>query len=135
MLKSGSMTQRGAAVGSVGMTTFCRSRSTLRDAFSKRARKRSQSGVASSSSTPMIPERVRGLASPAMQQLVDRTQLLGKSGRVDLRHVAHRLPISSLAAECGLHASRLPDAAGRNTGVVPPLPHLTGDTLFQPLPP
>lgn len=38
MLKSGSMTQRGAAVGSVGMTTFCRRRRTLRDAFSKRDR-------------------------------------------------------------------------------------------------
>src|SRR5271165_6951302 len=34
-LKSGSTTQRGAAVGTVGVTTFWRSLSTRRDAFSK----------------------------------------------------------------------------------------------------
>ncbi|COW89246.1 Uncharacterised protein [Mycobacterium tuberculosis] len=63
-MKSGSTTQRGAAVGKVGTTTFCRSRNTRREAFSNRVRKRSQSGVPSSSSSAMIPERVRGFASP-----------------------------------------------------------------------
>ncbi len=63
-LKSGSTTQRGAAVGNVGTTTFCRSRSTRREAFSNRARNCCQSGVVSNSSSAMIPERVRGFASP-----------------------------------------------------------------------
>ena len=55
---------RIAAVGSVGTTTFCRNLNTLRDAFSNRERKRFQSGVLSSNSSAMIPERVRGFASP-----------------------------------------------------------------------
>ena len=63
-LKSGSITHRGATVGNVGDTTFCRSLSTLREAFSNRLRNLSQSGVVSKISSVMIPERVRGLASP-----------------------------------------------------------------------
>ena len=63
-LKSGSTTQRAGAVGSVGITTFCRSRNTFRDAFSNLVRKRSQSGELSRISSVMIPDRVRGLASP-----------------------------------------------------------------------
>ena len=44
-LKSGSTTQRGAIVGSVGTTTFWRIRGMRREALSNRSRKRFQSGV------------------------------------------------------------------------------------------
>ena len=110
-MKSGSTTQRGAAVGSVGMTTFCRSRSTLREAFSNRARNRSQSGVAVEQLDAHDPRAGARIGLTAVQQLVDRTQFLGKSGRVQLRHVAHRLSLSSVVAECWFHASPLAVAA------------------------
>ena len=75
-LKSGSMTQRGAAVGSVGITTFCRSRSTLREAFSNLRPEAVpvRGGVENlERHDPRARARV-GLA--AMQYLVERAEFL-----------------------------------------------------------
>ena len=88
-LKSGSMTQRGAAVGSVGITTFCRSRSTFRDALSNRAPEPLPVRRGVENLQRHDPRAGARVGFAAVQYLVDGAEFLRGSGRVQFRHVAH----------------------------------------------
>ena len=106
------MTQRGATVGSVGITTFCRSRSTLREAFSNLVRNRCQSGVVSRISTRHDPRARARVGFAAVQYLVDGAEFLRESGRVHvpafrsrLRPPCHRCCSSHPLAHSPTHAS------------------------------